>query len=398
MKRPLSLIILVLTIGAAFAQEPDPILIAYQRRFVRSSLEDKLSVLSDAGKDPSLLMDPSKLGSVYGLALDFILQNAELLRDDPNLVRMASIAARGVGSVSHTKSIASLWRLFMAFRDTSVRVAALNSLGRLGKGDGQVVENLNQFLANQNNVYRSGMAPDLEILLACVDALANLGDASSFSPLFSIMLADYPDRLRSQVTDALKNLKGDYKKFLIDMVRKNPPLEKIAAFKTGMANEVFTFAERGELAEAALEISLAMHSGNDSEVAALDEMRYTAVRTLTSLRWSRGSSLTVKHFYRVQTDFGKELVSKGVFLEAIAALGAMSSSEAAQALSLYLGLVNSDMERSKGYDREILLAVISALGELGDKVAFDYLLYIGYLSYPDEIKTAARESMNRLKW
>jgi hypothetical protein len=76
----------------------------------------------------------------------------------------------------------------------------------------------------------------------------------------------------------------------------------------------------------------------------------------------------------------------------------MGTSEAAQALSLQLGLINSTMERTREFDEELLISVIEALGNIGDKVAFDYLLYIGYLPYPDSVQTAARDAMNRLKW
>jgi hypothetical protein len=76
----------------------------------------------------------------------------------------------------------------------------------------------------------------------------------------------------------------------------------------------------------------------------------------------------------------------------------MGTSGAAQALSLQLGLLNSRMERNRDYDPDILISVIGALGDIGDKVAFDYLLYIGFLSYPDSIQNAARDALNKLKW
>jgi hypothetical protein len=43
-----------------------------------------------------------------------------------------------------------------------------------------------------------------------------------------------------------------------------------------------------------------------------------------------------------------------------------------------------------------VLAVIQNLGSLGDKVAFDYLLYARLLDYSDSIKKAAQESLNQL--
>jgi hypothetical protein len=76
----------------------------------------------------------------------------------------------------------------------------------------------------------------------------------------------------------------------------------------------------------------------------------------------------------------------------------MGNSESAQVLALQLGYINSQAERGGEFDEDLILALIHALGEIGDKVAFDYLLYIGYINYPERIQAAARESLNRLKW
>ena len=45
-----------------------------------------------------------------------------------------------------------------------------------------------------------------------------------------------------------------------------------------------------------------------------------------------------------------------------------------------------------------MLALIQALGDLGDKTAFDYLLYVGYLEYPESVKKASRDALARLQW
>ena len=49
-------------------------------------------------------------------------------------------------------------------------------------------------------------------------------------------------------------------------------------------------------------------------------------------------------------------------------------------------------------DEEVLLAVIESLGALGDKAAFDNLLYVTYLPYSETITTAARTALAGLKW
>ena len=378
---------------SAFPQEPEQAVLSYQRNFAKADLETKAELVVKAAAERG-----AALGPFYVSALEFALRNADLLKDERALSSLASSASRAVGESKHVEALPTLRRVFMAFRDPSVRIASLGSMAVLGKGDSQVVETLNQFLANQNNLYRSALAPDLQTLGACIDALAVLGDGSSYASLFATMLADYPQEIRFRAAEALRLIRGDYKKFLIDVVKRNPPAEKATAFRTGMDNPAFSASERGELAEAALDITLGLFPTRPDELNAISELRYAAVRELAALRWTRATTLVVKNFYRVQTDFGKDALLKDRFTEAILCLGAMASSEAAQALSLQLGLINADMERSRDFDQDILLAVIGALGELGDKVAFDYLLYIGYLSYPDNIKAAAREALNRLKW
>ena len=87
-----------------------------------------------------------------------------------------------------------------------------------------------------------------------------------------------------------------------------------------------------------------------------------------------------------------------MILPVIACMGSMQANEAAQALSIFLGLLNSETEQKKTYNEQLLLAVIKSLGELGDKTAFDYLLYVGYLEYPETVKQASRDALARLNW
>ena len=111
-----------------------------------------------------------------------------------------------------------------------------------------------------------------------------------------------------------------------------------------------------------------------------------------------GSPLVIRHFNLLQADYAKGLAAKSEFLEAISCLGSMGSTEAAQTLALYLQMMNAQTEQGSPFDEDILLAAISALGELGDKAAFDYLLQIGYLQYTDLIKRAAKDALLKLRW
>jgi len=79
-------------------------------------------------------------------------------------------------------------------------------------------------------------------------------------------------------------------------------------------------------------------------------------------------------------------------------MAVLGSKECANALVVFLGLLNSDTEKGRPYSEQVVLATINAVGELGDNNAFDYLVYVDYLKYSENIKKAARDSIARLKW
>jgi HEAT repeat protein len=376
-----------------FAQEP--VLVSYERNFLRVSLTDKDNLLRDAATDEKA---PEFIGELYEFALDFILQNIDILQNDPDFTALTITVTKGLSSSECRAATDKLWQVFSRFSDTLIRVEVVNALAVLGAGNAKAAENLNQYLINQNSRFRSGIPPEYPILSVCIVALSAIGDGSSFPALFSVMTSGYPEPITREAAAALNAIPGDFRQYLIDVIRRNPPAEKFAAFNAVTGNRKFTDAERAEIAAIALETGLDFFAGNRDEEAAINNMRYAAVRVLRDVRWTSATSLVVKHFYRVQQDYNSGSASHGQFVEAITCLGAMGSSEAAQVLALQLGFLNSRMERNGEYDDAVTLRAVQALGEIGDKIAFDYLLHISYLPYPEHIQNAAKEALNRLKW
>jgi HEAT repeat protein len=373
----------------------ESILNSYQRNFMRASLSTKADILRDAATDDRA---PEFIGQLYDYVLNFALQNADILREDPDLITITVIAARGAGSSAHKPSIDTLWKVFSVFRDSQTRSNTLEALAVLGKGNIGVVENLNQYLANQNNLYRSGMNLDFVTLSACIGALASLGDGSSFPVLFSALAAGYPDNISREISGALERIDGNYAEFLLGVIQKNPAQEKLAALRAGLSSGKIGPFQRGELSISALETTIDIPTTNSDSGIAIGALKSLAARTLGDLKPVRASPVMVKYFYQVQEDYQAKLVPKDRLIEATNCLGAIGSSEAAQALALQLGFYNSQTERTGEYDEEVVLALVSALGNTGDKIAFDYLLYVGYLAYPESIQSAARDSISRLKW
>jgi len=402
MKRYAASVALAIALTMVFAsglaaQDSDSIVLAYRRNFARASLVTKLELVKEAAASKGAAMGP-----LYDMAIRFAYENASLLGSDQQLKDLALLAAAQAGEARYAKSIDNLWSLFQAYKDPEVRAEAIRALGLAGSGESRVSENLGAFLASQNSLFRSGAQPEYPALEACIEALGLLGDGSSFPVLFSAYVAGYSPELATKAALALGQIKGDYQGYLLQVIARNPPLEKAAAFSAGMKNPAFDERQLGELAEgamtAALEASEETQTRSPVELQALREMRLGAARQFKELKWQRASSLAIKHFRIVQADYAKGAAAKSELLEAVACLGAMGSTEAAQTLALHLQLINAQTEQGAPYDEPLVLAVIAALGELGDKAAFDYLLQMGYLQYTDTVKRAAREALLRLKW
>ena len=173
---------------------------------------------------------------------------------------------------------------------------------------------------------------------------------------------------------------------------------QVEAAVAGLRGEALSPDKRAALAETALSVGVSYQSVVQSEQVAIVSLRASAARELAAREWQKASPLAIRHFYDFQLQFNRGQVSKSNFLESIALLGAMGTTEAAQTLSLYLQIINTETEQGKSFDEQVALAVVNNLGRLGDKTAFDYLLYIGYLQYPESVKKASRDALQKLRW
>jgi len=395
MSKKLGIIFLLVFFGAeAFCDSAsEAALQAYKQKFSRADLSAKAVILEEAAGDKSVKED---IGELCEYALQFALDNSELLKNDPEMINMIAIAVNRLRNTGRSASLGTLLRLFLIYPDSATGADILVALGNLGRGNQEVINGVNNFLTEQNTRYMSGSGVNYMMVSASIAAIIELGDSSSYDPLFAALCASYPEVIAFEAYGAMEIIPGNFKQFLFDKIVKNPPEEKYAAFKAGINSDRLSLSERGQLAELALEQSLASFSAEDN--ADLTAMRYAAAISLIPLRWTRANALAIRHYYRVLTDFQHSAISKQRFIEAIALLGAVGNSDAALVLALQLGLINARTERAGSYDSEITMAIVQALGRIGDKAAFDQLLSVRSLSYPENIHAAAKEAIDRLKW
>jgi len=374
-----------------------PVLQSYIQRFISADLTAKAEILREASANPTF----TESAEFYAHALQFALSSYAQMgnaRDMNNIVIISVNALRKTHPRLTAPEFDILWRLSLEYPDSYVKAEILVTLGVLGKGNRNLVNNINIYLTEKCLSYRLGMVVDYMVVSACISAIMDLGDSSSYPALFAVICAGFPEVITSEAYGALELLNGNLHQFLIGVIVNNPPEEKFAAFKAGVNSGRLTVSQRGQIAELALEQAFAASLVDDEEDSNITAMRYAAVLALTSLRWTRASALAIRHYYRVQAEYLHDAVPKDRLIEAIACLGAVGNSDAALTLGLQLGLINARTERTGSYDAEITMAIVRALGSIGYKAAYDHLLDVENLPYSEDIHNAARESIDRLKW
>ncbi len=374
-----------------FSGEYDPVLAAMQKNFARGSLSTKIQVLQDSDDYPDVDMD-----ALYGQALQFILDNSVNLDSDVVARELTILAVRLSGLNGYNESSSVMWKLFNIYEDEQVRIEILSALSSLAP-DPWVIDSLNNWLKQQNDKFNSNKHVSTKVISEAVVTLGLLGDSSSFPVVFSVSSTNYSEDITYKANQALKKLNGSYSLSLEKVIQSSSPKDKNLAFKLAVADDEMQIEEKGNLFKIALDIGLHAENDNAEGQEQLQELRSSAIRQLSLLKWADASDLIIEHFNKIINEYESGESLKSSVLETIICLGSVGTHEAAERLTQYLGSMNTNLENGQTIDSDISLAVINSIGLIGDNVAFDDLLYSGYLDYPDTVKKAAREALNNLK-
>jgi len=384
----------LLAAGTGWPQTPQDLLRSYLRNFAIASLDVKVEIVLDAGQ-----RGLKELGPLYLQAVDYVLDNFSLLETDQRFRTLALAALTQLRATGFAEARNSVWKLFQTDTSQDVRQSALDALAVIGKGDAEVARSLTLWLESQNSVFQTGKVPEVPVILAAVKALGVLGDPVAFPVLFATMNLGYTDEVSRQARLSLLAIPGDYRAQFIGILRDSSLPEKQLALGMAMDFPRLSDADKGAIAEFALDVGLHTAASDNQSKPLARELRFQAARALTGRHWSKATPLAIEHFDAVLLEYERGLADRSFLVEAINLLGDMGTHEAAVRLTQYLVLLNAYTERVREYDSTIVLAVIESLGKLGDKVAFDDLQYVEYLkSYSSEVLAAARKVRAGLKW
>lgn len=396
MKKIVTLIICVTLVTMVFADEQLKI---FQRTFYRGNLQDKVRVINAAAvvvTDTQKKSDnktENSLSPIFVEGLIFVNTYGELLKDEPQMISLAATAAKNAIYGNSDEVLPLLISMFSLYTDSSVSIPILDSIGILGKGNTEAIKLINSYGLEliQNETINE------TLLTTVISTLQSLNDSSSFSVLFDIAASDkIPAVARTATELALISTEENITQNAISIIENKPINQKRLALRLVLNNQKNSDFSRAEVAEKALNIAIS-NVGNDKQEEFI-QLQLEALSELRRVQWTRSSDLIVKVFNKALQQFNDDDISEKDFIEVINSFVELASSKAGSSLSDYLGFLNNQKEQNLSCNESIVLAVINALGLLGDKTAFDNLLYVGYLNYPESVIEASLVALGRLKF
>ncbi len=389
-KRAEKIFVFAATLFAAaqgFSQS-DP-LVKEEIKFAKGNITDKIAAVKSSGNS-----------ALAKKAVDFVVDNAILLEGDRDLAGLAVAGILSYPVEEYQKNPVMVFQdfsdVFYGVDDINVRVSVLDKIAVLHekKENSDWTAFVNGYLSQK---VAAGGAAD-ETVKKSIETLSSIGNGSSFGILHSILRQPIWSELDGDVSKALANICDKSLNEIFEAVEKADFVELKLLSKIFVKNQSISAALRSEIAEKTLNRAMIL-AGNSSHSQDLAVFQLEMAQVLAENKWTRAGDLAKSYFNMAKLDYNGKYLSAEQLTKSISCVATLSSRAAVQPFTEYLDLMNKAQEAGNAPDKTVVLAVINALAELGDKSSFDSLLYVTYVqNYPEEVAAAARNALTRLKW
>ena len=375
-KQILLLLVTILSLSSVFAQE-------YKKLFIKGNISDKTTAVREASGQEGIWLSQK--------AIDFVLENQEITGTDREMDGLAVAAVLSlpndyVSSLTESEKnqvMSKFIQLFEKFsKSNTVQIAVQSKVLALKDhiNTSPFTDVLNKFLQSS-----SVLSSDSSLLKSVINSLGFIGNNISFSILYNNLNDKRYSAYYSEIEATIKKLIP---------VSMNEVLQIVHSKDPANTQRIFNLVKQADISTNNL-CEIAENVLNDSPLISL---KFEALDILNKNKWTRASNSVLTFFSNSQKDFQNGLVDEGQFVSLINSLVNISPLDAVNPLIKYLGELNMQLEYNNSVAQNVVLAVINSLGAIGDKSAFDSLLSVTYLNYPEPVLSAARQALAGLRW
>ena len=365
-------------------------------QFVKGNIVDKTAAVRESsGEDAAFLSKE---------AIDFALEHKVLLGNDRDLDTLAlagvlALPANSVASLDYGEREAlseKFVKLFSLFPSDTVRIAILNKVSALRDSlpTEPCIVLLNDYLANAVS-----SAGENGVVKAAVRTLGEIGDSRSFSVLFTARRQQKWPEYGKDIDEAIALLADKSLPQVIDIIREGNVKSDIRPlFDVLIKNEKISASFKSEIAENVLSETIYIANNASSITRETVSLQVDALDVIVQNKWTRSAPAVLSFFDLAEREYKAGVMTDGEFVKAINAAAEIAPVDASSRLASYLAALNKQTESGAKVSETIALALIGALGRIGNKSSFDTLLYVTYVNYPEPVIAAARDALARLKW
>ncbi|HZK19513.1 MAG TPA: hypothetical protein VFC68_02175 [Treponemataceae bacterium] len=359
-----------------------------RKSFLRGNFSDKLHVINsipeDSKEQESLITDAAR----------FVLAADPFFIDDEEFLTLASAIIRRCNP-EKKEDVAILETMYAETKTPELKLTILTTLTKNKPLSEAITQQILEYLNTIVFTNKTYTAKHLENTLK----IAKKANNPVFFPVFFETYSKSEDStIKNLAKEGIDSLAPEYKEEVVTVLKNNPVREKLLVLDCVLQNDKNSDGFKAEIAEYALRNAI-LQTGNVADTTpAIVDLQLTAVKTLQTLSWTRSAS-TVENFFDIATkEFEHNIMNEEQFIISLSAFADLVPTNASIVLTNYLGTCNSQLEANGTFSKPVVLAVIQTLGNLGNRVAFDNLLYATYLEYPETILSAARDALVKLKW
>lgn len=388
MKRFFSFLLIGLSAFGAFASEAmDVYTFLYEQA---ASPQERLAVLkslSDQNIDGA--------GQLYAQALTQLLQEFPSLKTTAErdaADQSARLLAQLLGNSKYTSAAGDLWRVVENFSNPLVKADALIAMGKLRNVD--YAELIEKLLYDLNLKPATDPEAGEKIAYGAILALEKYQQPSGYLPVFFAATGWYNKRIREQAERSLPYIMDNPEVPLNSLIRSSAytydikflALQRMEASKApadAIARVAVIALAEGWRAST-MDVKQRVQLGNSRKLA-IDMIRRYKTEDTTVLPLLERSY--------------KEGIDTEEKLNAVAALSAIGTDDAARLLSNFLLALNAKRKANNitQEDEQLVRAVIPALGATGKSVARPALQAVEYQDWTNYVKTLAQDALKQIK-
>lgn len=365
-------------------------------KFLKGNISEKTEAVKEAiGSDSWWICEN---------ALDFVLENKEIIGDDRELDALAvatvySINNDYVTNLSDKQKFVLMNKFIDLFNkynkspvvQTSVISKVISQKDILNHNNFTAV--LNSYIS-KNNINQI----DSTVAKSIFSAFETIGNNETFLILYTLRDNEKYKNYSKNIENALVALIPISMNEVLNIIHQKDIAKITSIFNLVKNNSKISTNSVCEIAENVLNESILLSEDSSKITDDYIRLQLDALEILSKNNWTRASSIALSYFETAKRLYSENRLKNSDMQLVISSLSNIAPVNAVLPLSKYLEELNSKKEQNEEISSDVVLTVIQTLGAIGDKSAFDSLLAVTYLDYPESVLTAARDALSGLKW